>query len=108
MYPLNFCRFVTDILTMCQGRRRFLKSGTAIERHMRSARAEGPSRGRAREGDFPPSLQAMASKLTVTKSNDSFRYRYLFTGFVLPNERCRNLKVVGLLGMGGVSMITDI
>ena len=37
-----------------QGRRRVLKSGTAIERHRRSARAEGPSRGRAREGEFPP------------------------------------------------------
>ena len=29
---------------------RFLKSGTAIERHRRSARAEGSSGGRAREG----------------------------------------------------------
>ena len=37
-----------------QGRRRFLKSGTAIERHRRSARVEGTSRGIAREGDFSP------------------------------------------------------
>ena len=35
-----------------QGRRRLLKSGTAIEH--RSARAEGSSRGRAREGVTPP------------------------------------------------------
>ena len=39
--------------TSTQGRRRFLKSGTAIECHRRSARAEGASRGRAREGGFP-------------------------------------------------------
>ena len=38
-----------------QGRRRVLKSGTAIERHRHSARAEGTIRGRAREGDFSPS-----------------------------------------------------
>ena len=37
-----------------QGRRRLLKSGTAIERHRRSARAEGSSGGRAREGVTPP------------------------------------------------------
>ena len=37
-----------------QGRRRFLKSGTANERHRRSARAEGSSWGRAREGIIPP------------------------------------------------------
>ena len=37
-----------------QGRRRFLKSGTAIERRRRSAKAKGPSRGRAREGNYPP------------------------------------------------------
>ena len=36
-----------------QGRRRVLKSGTAIERHRRSARAEGSSGGRAREGESP-------------------------------------------------------
>ena len=36
-----------------QGRRRFLKSGTAIECHRRSARAEGSSRRRAREGIIP-------------------------------------------------------
>ena len=36
-----------------QGRRRFLKSGTAIERRRRSARAKSPSRGREREGDYP-------------------------------------------------------
>ena len=41
-----------------QGCRRFLKSGTAIERHGRSARADSPSRGRAREGDLPPSRKA--------------------------------------------------
>ena len=37
-----------------QGRRRLLKSGTAIERHGRSARAEGSSGGRAQEGVTPP------------------------------------------------------
>ena len=37
-----------------QSRRRFLKSGTAIERHRRSVRAEGSSGGRAREGVKPP------------------------------------------------------
>ena len=46
-----------------QGRRRFLKSGTAIERHRRSARAEGTSRGRAREGDFPPSRKGGSGDL---------------------------------------------
>ena len=33
----------------------FLKSGSAIERHRRSARAEGSSGGRAREGGHTPS-----------------------------------------------------
>ena len=42
-----------------QGRRRFLKSGTAIERRMPCARAEGPRRGRPREGDFPPSRKGV-------------------------------------------------
>ena len=37
---------VCIIKHVCQGRRRFLKSGTAIEQHMRSARAEGTSGGR--------------------------------------------------------------
>ena len=38
-----------------QGRRRFLKSGTAIERHRRYAtRTEGTNRGRAREGGCSP------------------------------------------------------
>ena len=40
-----------------QGRRQFLKSGTAIERHRRSARAEGASRGRIQEGVISPSLK---------------------------------------------------
>ena len=34
-----------------QGRRRVLKSGTAIKHHRRSARAEGTSGGRVREGE---------------------------------------------------------
>ena len=42
-------------ISTLQGRRRVLKSGAAIERHRRSARAEGTSRGRAREGDELPS-----------------------------------------------------
>ena len=42
-------------ILLMQSRRRVLKSGTAIERQRRSARAEGSSRGRAREGDFSPS-----------------------------------------------------
>ena len=42
-----------------QGRRRVLKSGTAIERHRRSARAEGTSRGRARERTFLPLLRGV-------------------------------------------------
>ena len=37
-----------------QGRRLGLKSGTAIGHHRRFARVEGTSRGRAREGDGPP------------------------------------------------------
>ena len=45
--------------TLKQGRRRFLKSGTAIERHRRSARAEGSSRGRAREGVIPPLVRGV-------------------------------------------------
>ena len=36
-----------------QGRRRFLKSGTAIERHRRSARAEGSSGGEHERGHTP-------------------------------------------------------
>ena len=47
-----------------QGRRRFLKSGTAIERHRRSARAEGPSRGRA------PNLAV--TKATIHSDTDIF------------------------------------
>ena len=35
----------TILLVLHQGRRRFLKSGTAIVRHRRSARAEGSSGG---------------------------------------------------------------
>ena len=50
-----FSIYLHKIMLCVQGRRRFLKSGTAIERHRRSARAKGPSRGRAREGDYPPS-----------------------------------------------------
>ena len=46
-----------------QGRRRVLKSGTAIERHRRSARAEGTSRGRSRERDFFPSRKGGSGDL---------------------------------------------
>ena len=42
-----------------QGRRRILKSGTAIERHKSSARAEGSSGGRAREGFIPPLVRGV-------------------------------------------------
>ena len=49
--------------TLMQGRRRVLKSGRAIERHRRSARAEGTSRGRAREGDFAPSRKGCSGDL---------------------------------------------
>ena len=42
-----------------QGRRRLLKSGTAIERHRHSARAEGSSGGRAREGEIPPLVRGV-------------------------------------------------
>ena len=53
-----------NLTDMCfQGRRRVLKSGTAIERHRRSARAEGTSRGRAREGDFSPSRKGGSGDL---------------------------------------------
>ena len=38
----------------CQGRRRFLKTGTAIERHRRSAKAEGSSRGESTRGGHTP------------------------------------------------------
>ena len=37
---------------MFQGRRRFLKSGTAIERRRRSARAEGSSGGEHERGSY--------------------------------------------------------
>ena len=47
-----------------QGRRRFLKSGTAIKRRRRSARAKGPSRERAREGDYPPSRKGGSGDLS--------------------------------------------
>ena len=50
-----------------QGRRRFSKSGTAIEPLRRSARAEGPSRGRAREGEFPPSRKGGSGDLPREK-----------------------------------------
>ena len=46
-----------------QGRRRVLKGGTAIQRHRRSARAEGSSRGRAREGDVSPSRKGGSGDL---------------------------------------------
>ena len=42
-----------------QGRRRFLKIGTAIERHRRSARAEGSSGEREREGVIPSLVRAV-------------------------------------------------
>ena len=42
-----------------QGRRCFLKSGTAIERHRRSASSEGSSGGRAREGVIPPLVRGV-------------------------------------------------
>ena len=42
-----------------KGRRCFLKSGTAIERRRRSARAEGSSGGRAREGVIPLFLRGV-------------------------------------------------
>ena len=42
-----------------QGRRRFLKSGTAIECRRRSARAEGSCGGRAREGVIPPLVRGV-------------------------------------------------
>ena len=52
---------VIDILglTLHQGRRRFLKSGTAIERHRRSARVEGSSGGRARDVVIPPFVRGV-------------------------------------------------
>ena len=53
-YPNDASVESVDGKTHTQGRRRVLKSGTAIERHRRSARAECPSRGRAREGEFSP------------------------------------------------------
>ena len=53
-----------------QGRRRFLKSGTAIERHRRSARAEGSSGGRAREGvTFYCILMQFSKTLNVNGSS---------------------------------------
>ena len=42
-----------------QGRRRYLKNDTAIERRRRSARAEGSSGGRAREGGQTPSRKGV-------------------------------------------------
>ena len=45
--------FLCVSMQIAQGRRRFLKSGTAIERRRRSARAEGSSGRRAREGSYP-------------------------------------------------------
>ena len=52
--------YIKQEVLIIQGRRRVLKSGTATERHRRSAKAEGTSRGfgtsrgRAREGNFSP------------------------------------------------------
>ena len=51
------------VITKDQGRRRFLKSGTAIERHRRSARAEGSSREKAREGVIPPLVRGFGGSL---------------------------------------------
>ena len=45
--------------TCPQGRRRVLKSGTAIERHKRSARAESASRGESTRGGFPPLVRGV-------------------------------------------------
>ena len=42
-----------------QGRRRFLKSGTAIERHRHFARAEGTRRGGMRWGMNPPLVRGV-------------------------------------------------
>ena len=42
-----------------QGRRRFLESGTAIERRRISPSAEGTSGGRAREGVRPPLVRGV-------------------------------------------------
>ena len=42
--------FLSPLRVTMQGRRRFLKSGTAIERHRRSARAEGSSVGEHKRG----------------------------------------------------------
>ena len=47
------------LVRLAQGRRRFLKSGTAIERHRRSARAEGSSGVRAREWVIPPLVRGV-------------------------------------------------
>ena len=52
----------TGLSITTQGRRRFSKSGTTIERLRRSARAEGPSRGRAREREFTPSRKGGSRK----------------------------------------------
>ena len=60
----SLVRMVTDPLTVVyQGRRRFSKSGTAIERHRRSAMTEGPSKGRAREGGFPLLVRGVGGDL---------------------------------------------
>ena len=43
--------------TITQGRHHFLKSGTAIERHRHSARAEGSRGGESTRGGHTPSLK---------------------------------------------------
>ena len=51
---LRELKLISVCLSFSQGRRRVLKSGTAFERHRRSPRAVGTSRGSAREGLSPP------------------------------------------------------
>ena len=46
-------RYFLSWLITQQGRRRFKKSGTAIERHRRSARAEGSSGREHERGLYP-------------------------------------------------------
>ena len=56
-----YCKAIAIVKKRSQGRHRFLESGTAIERHRRSERAEGlrGGGGRAREGVKPPLVRGV-------------------------------------------------
>ena len=72
-----------------QGRCRFLKSGTAIERHRRSARAEGSSGGRAREGVIPP----LVSGVWAISPNNFFEFNMSVEAILMHFETILACKI---------------